>query len=330
MQHFDKDLMLSYVPVRNNYATSASGPLHHCKFFTLIELLVCVVIIAILVAMLLPALARAKYQARHALCTNNQKQLAASLINYASDNGSYYPVPPRWNWVRIEDYPIPVRSSSWVIGLEGNDGNYASNSWAEYVDGPFGNWKDLTVRANGIAVCPQGIQEVPWKADDSDDDSFKGDKAHYSFFPYLKLLGSASERRRYAKRRVGQPLTPNSSDGTTFSDAPLVSDITRRVRGIENPPSGFGGGVGKQAFSTNHIYGGDRHECRNTSGDIHFSGAPVYWGTITGKGEANFGMEDGSVHRFGGLSWYTYESLTYTWPSCSMGDTPQIPRELAD
>ena len=57
--------------------------------FTLIELLVVIAVIALLAAMLLPALARAKMQARRIQCISNQRQLATTWLLYVTDNNDW-------------------------------------------------------------------------------------------------------------------------------------------------------------------------------------------------------------------------------------------------
>lgn len=88
--------------------------------FTLIELLVVIAIITILVALLLPALQKARGYALMTQCSSNQRQIGFGIVNLMDDNGPYLPV---------------AFDSSWAPGSDGKwrtafqllvNGNYTS------------------------------------------------------------------------------------------------------------------------------------------------------------------------------------------------------------
>src|SRR5439155_26227140 len=80
------------------------GPMRRRSAFTLVELLVVIGIIALLIAILMPALSRAKEQANRVYCAGNLHNLGAAAQHFASEHKGLFPMT-----YRLPDDAFPYR-----------------------------------------------------------------------------------------------------------------------------------------------------------------------------------------------------------------------------
>ena len=125
------------------------GPRPAAEGFTLIELLVVIAIIAILAALLLPALSKSKLKGQQVFCMNNLKQLQVAMVLYADDNADHL----------AENPGSTITPHSWVTGRESWDlfpspPNTDNTNIANLTSCELGPY---VVKNVGIFKCPSDV-----------------------------------------------------------------------------------------------------------------------------------------------------------------------------
>ncbi len=154
------------------------------KTFTLIELLVVIAIIAILMAILLPSLKKARDSAKDALCKSNLKQLAVGSTAYGVDYEGY---PPNNNSTQAETRP-------WYILLR--DSGNLPDAWgpARNVDNGRGGTYWVDEKGSGPGAnnsCPPPYSSAAWcpATQVTVEPGYSGSDYNYFFNSQTRVLG---------------------------------------------------------------------------------------------------------------------------------------------
>lgn len=160
------------------HAPSNTRPVR-CHAFSLVEMLVVISIIAILVALLLPSMRKAKLQASMIACQSNLRQLGMASLSYIADNqGFFYPA----------EYALSDLSNSISTIIDSRKGTPAGmkfhtlllkmgyvQGWMEFVDPTVNNSKLKHVE--GVLRCPTA----------TDEDLYQRGDAPYGYNGYLGM-----------------------------------------------------------------------------------------------------------------------------------------------
>ena len=154
--------------------------------FTLIELLVVIAIIAILAAILMPALSQARERAKTSNCTNNLKMLAHSTLQYADDNNGMAP-----NGHTIANGKVSEVSN--VVAKFGFGPVYrkrAKNTLVPYINGRIVESESecASYDVTKIALCPSGRRDQTENITVESD--WNAPNGSYSWNMYLTKLDS--------------------------------------------------------------------------------------------------------------------------------------------
>gem|GEM_PF-2387371 len=179
---------------------------HGSTGFTLVELLVVMAIIAILAAILFPALNAARLRSYDADCISNLRQIGTALYGYATDSGGYFPMP----------------DTTAAPDCYANQSNVLFNALGEYIPADSDVW--FCKRYAGVHKTASGAPDrqtyyywawnIPGSAIDIADESISSNSSWCSVGLTTNLPARVLMSDRFVAQSAGITVTDPARDAT--------------------------------------------------------------------------------------------------------------------
>jgi prepilin-type N-terminal cleavage/methylation domain-containing protein/prepilin-type processing-associated H-X9-DG protein len=253
------------------------------RAFTLIELLVVIAIIAILAAMLLPALAKAKSKALNAQCISNIKQVMLGVNMFALDHDDRMP----FNTLQDGTTPYYVGNVAQPLGLD------ARSSWANtyptrpelafHIKPYLANERTLVNQNTSkslVMICPaftRNPQYVQRAVDPNDPDQMR---RMYRLRRYVE----GGELWTYTSPKLGGVRKPSSNGAFADLDRKFPGQLPTDPTAAQLPDDPVHGSTRNYGFFDGHVAAvraGDPNDQAHFDETVTKGASPYGWFTVT-------------------------------------------------